>query len=295
MTVRAVIFDWGGTLTPWHSIDPSELWQAVCARHYPAAEVAAMAAAAWAAEVEFWRLAESSQRSSTLAGVFARAGITASAALLASYFDAWDPHTITDPDAAPLMRELRRRGIKVGVLSNTMWPRAWHEEVFRRDGVLHLIDGSVYSSEIAWTKPHREAFGAAMAAIGVTDPGRCVFVGDRPYDDIHGAQAAGMRAVLIPNSDVPPFADAVPDAIVSSLAIHNIPTHDGRRQALDEAIRVLRPGARLAIADLWETNRHAAHLRDLGWHDVRRRNLGWRMWYGGPWFATRLVTATKPG
>jgi arsenite methyltransferase len=83
--------------------------------------------------------------------------------------------------------------------------------------------------------------------------------------------------------------------IVSSLAIHNIPSHDARRKALDEAIRVLRPGARLVIADLWETNRHAAHLRELGWHNVRRRNLGWRMWYGGPWFATRVVTATKPG
>ncbi|MCV7409563.1 methyltransferase [Mycobacterium florentinum] len=92
-----------------------------------------------------------------------------------------------------------------------------------------------------------------------------------------------------------PLADESVDAVVSSLAIHNIGSHEGRRKALDEAIRVLRPGAQLAIADLWETNRHAAHLRQLGWHNVRRRNLGWRMWYGGPWFATRLVTATKPG
>lgn len=92
-----------------------------------------------------------------------------------------------------------------------------------------------------------------------------------------------------------PFADESVDVIVSNLAIHNIPGHAGRREALDEAVRVLRPGGRLAIADLWETRQHAARLRELGWLDVRRRNLGWHMWYGGPWFSTRLVTATKPG
>jgi len=82
----------------------------------------------------------------------------------------------------------------------------------------HAIDGAVYSSEIDWTKPHPEAFLAAMAAVGVTDPKRCVFVGDRPWDDIHGAQSVGMRAVLIPHSDVPTFADATPDAVIESLA-----------------------------------------------------------------------------
>ncbi len=92
-----------------------------------------------------------------------------------------------------------------------------------------------------------------------------------------------------------PLADGSVDVVVSNLAIHNIPTRAGRRTALDEAVRVLRPGGRLAIADLWETRQHAARLRELGWRNVRRRNLGWRMWYGGPWFSTRLVSATKPG
>lgn len=91
-----------------------------------------------------------------------------------------------------------------------------------------------------------------------------------------------------------PLLDESVDVVVSNLAIHNIPGHAGRRRALDEAVRVLRPGGRLAIADLWETRQHAAWLRELGWRDVRRRNVGWRMWYGGPWFSTRLVTATKP-
>jgi putative hydrolase of the HAD superfamily len=33
MAVRAVIFDWGGTLTPWHGIDHDELWLSVFSRH----------------------------------------------------------------------------------------------------------------------------------------------------------------------------------------------------------------------------------------------------------------------
>jgi putative hydrolase of the HAD superfamily len=218
MTVRAVIFDWGGTLTPWHSVDHSDLWLSVCGRHYPHPQAALLASAVRAAETELWRLAENSHRSSTLDEVFARAGITATAEFLASYFHAWDPHTLTDPDVLPLLRELRRRGMKVGVLSNTMWPRSAHEQIFLRDEVLDLIDGAIYSSEIPWVKPHPEAFRAAMKAIGVTDPATCVFVGDRPYDDVHGAKSAGMRAVLVPNSDVPAYPASTPDAVITRLS-----------------------------------------------------------------------------
>jgi putative hydrolase of the HAD superfamily len=123
----------------------------------------------------------------------------------------------------PLLRELRARGIKVGVLSNTMWPRSAHERVFRRDGVLGLLDGAVFSSEIPWAKPHPEAFRAAMTAVGVSDPAACVFVGDRPYDDVHGAKSIGMRAVLIPHSAVPPYDQVTPDAVISRLA--ELPAH----------------------------------------------------------------------
>lgn len=218
MAVDAVIFDWGGTLTPWHNIDVAELWAAVCAPHYPAAAAATIAAALHAAEGQLWQTAAQAHRSATMDAVFALAGVSATAGLLASYVAAWEPHTFTDPDVPGLLTYLRERGVRIGVLSNTMWPRSWHDDVFRRDDVLDLIDGAVYTSEIDWTKPHPEAFRAAMAAVGVSDPGRCVFVGDRPFDDVHGAQQAGMRAVLVPNSDVPPFAAAVPDAVISRLA-----------------------------------------------------------------------------
>jgi putative hydrolase of the HAD superfamily len=218
MAVAAVILDWGGTLTPWHVIDHEALWLEVCAPHFPHDQAAAVAAAMLAAENAFWRQCETEHRSATLDHVFARAGVTPPADLLDTYFRTWEPHTYTDPDVAPLLRALRDRGIRVGVLSNTMWPRALHERVFLRDDVLDLIDGAVYSSEIPWTKPHPEAFRAVMNAIGVSDPASCVFVGDRPYDDIFGAQSLGMRTVLIPNSTVPAYAAAVPDVVITRLA-----------------------------------------------------------------------------
>jgi putative hydrolase of the HAD superfamily len=218
MAVRAVIFDWGGTLTPWHGIDHDALWRAVCAPHFPPERAGEVAAAILAAERDLWQVTERSQQSATLAQVFERAGITPTEAFVAGYYQMWDPHTLTDPEAAPLLRRLRERGIKIGVLSNTMWPRSAHERVFTRDQVLELIDGAVYSSEIPWAKPHPEAFRAAMAAVGEDDPAACVFVGDRPYDDVHGAKSVGMRAVLVPHSGVPAFEAAVPDAVITSLA-----------------------------------------------------------------------------
>jgi putative hydrolase of the HAD superfamily len=216
--VEAVIFDWGGTLTPWHTVDHVALWRDVCARHFKEEISERTASAIRAAEQELWLAAEREQRSATMDHVFERAGVTPTEAFLASYFEAWEPHTLTDPDAPGVLRRLRADGIRIGVLSNTMWPRHVHQQVFVRDGIDGLIDGAVYSSEIDWTKPHPEAFRAAMAAVGAADPSACVFVGDRPFDDVYGAKRAGLRAVLIANSDVPAFADAEPDAVITRLA-----------------------------------------------------------------------------
>jgi ubiquinone/menaquinone biosynthesis C-methylase UbiE len=91
-----------------------------------------------------------------------------------------------------------------------------------------------------------------------------------------------------------PLEDDRFDLVLSSLAIHNIKGRVGRDKALEEAVRVLRPGGRLLIADIWATGQYRAHLIKLGMGNVARRRLGWRFWWGGPWAATHLVTATKP-
>ncbi|HET7299570.1 MAG TPA: class I SAM-dependent methyltransferase [Oleiagrimonas sp.] len=91
-----------------------------------------------------------------------------------------------------------------------------------------------------------------------------------------------------------PFGDASFDLVVSSLALHNIRKVPDREKAIDQAVRVLRPGGRLLIADFRHTDSYAERLREQGMTDVTRRNLGWRFWYGGPPWATHLVSATKP-
>jgi putative hydrolase of the HAD superfamily len=115
---------------------------------------------------------------------------------------------------------LRDRRIRVGVLSNTIWSREYHRGLFERDGVLHLLDGDVYSSEIGHVKPHPVAFTTACAAVGVS-PGRAVYVGDRLYEDVHGPHAVGMRAIWVPHSDLPlnqvVEVDDEPDATVTEL------------------------------------------------------------------------------
>jgi SAM-dependent methyltransferase len=82
--------------------------------------------------------------------------------------------------------------------------------------------------------------------------------------------------------------------VVSNLAIHNLPGNDARLAAIDEAVRVLRPGGHIIIADLGFTRLYATRLARLGMANVKREDLGWRAWWGLPCLRTHAVTATKP-
>jgi arsenite methyltransferase len=91
-----------------------------------------------------------------------------------------------------------------------------------------------------------------------------------------------------------PFPAGAFDLVVSNVAIHNVRGAAGRRQVIAEAIRVLKPGGRLLVADLFSTAEYETAAAAGGMRDVRRWGLGWRMWWSGPWLATTLVSAVRP-
>lgn len=92
--------------------------------------------------------------------------------------------------------------------------------------------------------------------------------------------------------DLPLASDSF-DVVVSNLTIHNIEGRHGRRQALSEAVRVLRPGGRLRIVD-GGARRYAAVLRDAGCTGIDVRRLDWRTSFGVPGHHLTLVQATTP-
>ena len=229
--VDAVVFDWGGTLTPWHDVDLGEQWR-VFARTIHGVDLGsgavseadvtaahALADRILAVESRAWARGRESHSSAALDDILAAAELDPEhdrhLLALAAYRRFWEPHTFTDPQVRPLWEGLRDRGIRVGVLSNTIWRGDYHREVFARDGVLDLIDADLYSSELPWVKPHPEVFRSVCRVLDVA-PDRAVYVGDRLFEDVHGPQQIGMRAIWIPHSDLPlnqqVSVEAVPDA-----------------------------------------------------------------------------------
>jgi cyclopropane fatty-acyl-phospholipid synthase-like methyltransferase len=116
--------------------------------------------------------------------------------------------------------------------------------------------------------------------------------GNHPEVTLANAAAAGVaNRIAVHTADMTalPFADASFDVVTSAMAIHNIPSSEGRYRALDEAMRVLRPGGQLIVADPWPMARkYAAHIGK-----GTLRPLGPEYWYGGPWLAVTLLQAVK--
>jgi putative hydrolase of the HAD superfamily len=97
------------------------------------------------------------------------------------------------PETLEVLEELKRRKFKLGVISN-FDTRIY--SVMNSLGIRDFFDAITLSSEIGYSKPDREIFDAAVAAIGLP-ASQILFVGDSLEDDVEAGLRAGLRAVLI--------------------------------------------------------------------------------------------------
>lgn len=86
-----------------------------------------------------------------------------------------------------------------------------------------------------------------------------------------------------------PFSDAMFDAVVASLAIHNVPKRDDRRKAIREIARVLKPGGQVALMDIKSVGLYAEELRRSALGNVK---VSFPSFW--TWPPSRTVTAKKP-
>jgi putative hydrolase of the HAD superfamily len=94
-------------------------------------------------------------------------------------------------DALPTLQAVRDRGLKIGLLSNSARDL---DEFVAHHGL--TVDAVLTSGAHGKTKPHATIFERILELLGVA-PAEALMVGDTIEDDIEGAQAVGMRAVLV--------------------------------------------------------------------------------------------------
>lgn len=101
-------------------------------------------------------------------------------------------------DTLPTLKELRSRGFKTAIVSNTTWgspANLWQEEI-ERLGLRAYLDAVVFCRDVGWRKPAKQIFEFTLRKLQVL-PKHCVFVGDDPRWDLVGPRAVGIEAILI--------------------------------------------------------------------------------------------------
>ncbi|MSQ24173.1 MAG: HAD family hydrolase [Chloroflexi bacterium] len=206
-SIRAVFFDVGGTLAhPRPSFNG--LLAEVCCR----AGLSVTLEAATLAEAAVWQKIaqrEGGGRGFTLSAASSRefwlwvygAFLDELGAPVPNEVIAEDLfNTFTQPenyqlydDALPILDRLKAAGIRMGIISN--W-EPWAAQLLDALGIRDYFDCTSISGELGFEKPDPAIFRHALAAAGLT-AGEVLHVGDNPLDDVAGARAAGLRAVLI--------------------------------------------------------------------------------------------------
>lgn len=107
----------------------------------------------------------------------------------------WEVRPVYD-FVLPTLQALQAMGIRMGVISNTVWKGRRLREHFHRAGILDLFETTVFSADFGVNKPHPAIFRYALDQLGVP-PEQAWYVGDKPQRDVCGAHGVGMTAILV--------------------------------------------------------------------------------------------------
>ena len=113
---------------------------------------------------------------------------------------------------------LQEAGFQMGIVSNTFWASDLHDRHLSRYDLMEFFPVRIYSCDMPFLKPHPAIFNTALERLGVL-PEEAVYVGDRPDVDVAGAQKAGMRGVLIRS----PYRLEEPDGVEPDAVINELP------------------------------------------------------------------------
>ncbi|SYZ73566.1 conserved hypothetical protein [Candidatus Zixiibacteriota bacterium] len=148
--------------------------------------------------------------------LFSTAGLNHGKNLADRFFDAYYQPvgrqlTIFD-DTIEVLNRLREMKIKIGLVSNTIFPEIYHRDELARFGIAEFLDFAVFSSSFGYRKPHPAIYERAIELIKI-DREKLLFVGDRYLEDYSGPSAVGLKAVLKyrPGREYP---EPIPDGTV---------------------------------------------------------------------------------
>jgi putative hydrolase of the HAD superfamily len=121
------------------------------------------------------------------------------------------------PEVEGVLRGLRDRGLKLGIVSNSFLPGEVLDRHLAEGRLLELLPVRVYSCEVDIRKPDGGIFQVALDRCNLSAR-EVVFVGDTPREDILGAKRLGMRTVLRRRAGVKLPDDCRPDHVIDDLS-----------------------------------------------------------------------------
>jgi putative hydrolase of the HAD superfamily len=137
-------------------------------------------------------------------------------AAVARYIAPLDARVAIYEDTLATLAALRRRGLRMGLVYNTMWPGEYHRRELDRFGLMPYLQHTLFSADEGVWKPQPGIYRRSLDALGV-EAREAVFVGDQPEYDVLGAQQVGMRGVYKHNGRARD-TDVRPDAAIAHLS-----------------------------------------------------------------------------